>query len=681
MNPRDPEDGGPAASLTISGDAMGAKLRLGAAPPGGWKARFPDPASLRDWLTGQGIDPAAVRRDVVEWAAGILASDEPAPGTLEEIQSVEIAEGEQPAHEEPVGLAFQKGYLSDAAAIADLRAKADSLGFEGLRDAVDPECWAASGETVARWHGASPARPGRDVFGAPIPPQRLADRLPPFGKSLAALDNRLVAACEGALILEDGLLKVLGADSMPACQVVVAEDAMSATLVLGGTDVNDWRATLDMVQAALREKDVQSTLPEPEILSALDRFNLERRPVSLLISRGRSPAPGAPARLELLVDPEPEAPRPGPDGSIDFKAFKYFRTVDRGQRLAKVLPPMPGAPGMDVHGREIAPDGAAEAELELGRNTGYDPADPGFVVATRSGRLAVKSGVPEVVEVLDVAGDVSLKTGNISFPGAVRIGGDVHTRMEVECGGDVEVDGTVEDSRIRSDGAIVIKGGVNGMGNGLVKSRLSSVTIGYLHNLRIESATDIVVYNEIIASRLLARGAVRMMHGRHSVLGGHLLAGREIDLFNVGSESGVKTVLEVGKDFEIEARMESVNGRLQDDLRDLDFLREMEGQLTRILRVVRAGADEDQLLLRRTSGAIDILSRRIAASREEFAELGRRLHLPGICEVKVRGHVHPGTVIKYRDQMVVVTAGLRKRRWIFRESGPRTPAEGIPLLF
>jgi uncharacterized protein (DUF342 family) len=681
VNPRDPEGGGPAVSLEISGDAMGAKLRLGAVPPDGWKARFPGPAALHDWLVGQGIVHEAIRADVVEWMAGVLSAGDPPQAALEELQSVEVAEGLAPVHEEPIGLAFQKGYLSNAEAIADLRRKADHLGFEGLRDAIDPEYWVASGETVARWHGASPARPGRDVFGAPIPPQRLVERLPPFGKSLATLENRLVAVCDGALILEDGLLKVLGADSMPACQVVVAEDGMSANLVLGGTAVNDWQATLEMVRAALRDQGVQCMVPESEILSALNRFNFDRRPVTLLVSRGRPPVPGSPARLSLLVDPEPEAPRPGPDGSIDFKAFKYFRTVQRGQRLARVLPPKPGMPGMDVHGREIPPDREAEAEVGLGKNTAYEAGDPEFVVATRPGRLAVKAGVPEVVEVLEVAGDVSLKTGNISFPGAVRIGGDVHVKMAVECGGDVEVEGTVEDSRIRTDGAIVIKGGVNGMGAGLIKSRFSSVTIGYLHNQRIESATHIVVYNEIIASQLLARETIKMIQGRYSVLGGHLLAGREIDLFNVGSESGVKTVLEVGKDFEIEAEMESVNGRLQADAQDMEFLREMESQLTRVLRVTRGGSDEDQLLFRRTEGAIDILSRRIAAFKDQLAELGRRLHLQGICEVKVRGQVHPGTVIKYRDQVLVVPAGLRNRRWIFRESGARTPAEGIPLLF
>jgi uncharacterized protein (DUF342 family) len=660
---------------------MGAKLRLGSAPPGGWKSLFPDSAALRDWLMGQGVAQAALRMDAVVWMAGILSSGEPSPAALEEAQSVDVAEGLPPIHEEPIGLAFQKGYLANAEAIADLRRKAGHLGFEALRDAVDGEYWVASGEIVARWQGASPARPGRDVFGEPIPPQRLAERLPPYGRSLAAVDNRLVAACEGVLILEEGLLKVLGADSMPACQVVVAEDAMSANLVLGGGAMSDWHVTLDMVRAALLEQGVQCMLPEAEILSALNRFNHDRRPAALPVSRGRPPIPGEPARLSLLVDPEPEAPKPGPDGSIDFKAFKYFRTVEPGQRLAKVLPPKPGMPGTDVHGREIPPDPAAEGGIRLGANTAYDAGDPEFVVAAKPGRLAVKAGVPEVVEVLEVAGDVSLKTGNISFPGAVRIAGDVHGKMEVECGGDVEVVGTVEDSRIRTDGAIVIKGGVNGMGNGLVKSRLSSVTIGYLHNQRIESATHIVVYNEIIASQLLARKTIKMMHGRYSVLGGHLLAGEGMDLFNVGSESGVKTILEVGKDFEVEADMEAVNAKLQDDLRDLEFLREMEGELARVLRVTRGGSDEDQLLHRRTEGAIDILSRRIAAFRDQLADLGRRLYLPGFCEVKIRGVAYPGTVIKYRDQVLVAPAELSNRRWIFRENGARTPAEGIPLLF
>jgi uncharacterized protein (DUF342 family) len=301
------------------------------------------------------------------------------------------------------------------------------------------------------------------------------------------------------------------------------------------------------------------------------------------------------------------------------------------------------------------------------------------VSAAKPGRLAVRMGVPEVVEVLDVAGDVSLKTGNIEFPGAVKVSGDVHSRMEIRSVGDVEVVGTVEDSVIRSDGAIVIKGGVNGAGGGLIKSRLSSVTIGYLHNQRIESHSHIVVFNEIINSHLLARKTIQMRYGRYAVLGGHLLAGEGMDLFNIGSEAGSKTILEVGKDFEVEAEMAEKNSRLQVDLGDLDFLREMDDQLAGIIRLRRGANDEDALLQKRTRGAMEILEHWIGVLRKELGELSSRLFIHEPCSILIRGIAHPGTVLKYHDDVLVVPRAVQGRKWVFREKGALPPAEGVAI--
>ncbi|HLP43299.1 MAG TPA: FapA family protein [Fibrobacteria bacterium] len=668
-------------SLAVSGDGMGAKLRIVGFDPAAWKVAYGSAAALRTFLESQGIAPEAIRDKMLGWIAESLSESTPATraADLEEAQAVEVAQGKEPLHEEPLGLAFHKSYLANAEAIADLRRKSDAWGFEGLKATIAPEYWVAAGATVLSWQGSVRGMNGRDVFGAPIPGLSLIERLPPFGKSLKPAENRLIAVCEGALIVENGVLRVLGGDSLPTVQVVVAEDRMSANLVLGGNTLNDWTVTLDMVQAALREQGVLCMLPDAEIQGALNAFNHDRRPATLAVSRGRPPVPGEPERLVLLVDPEPEAPLPGPDGSIDFKAFSFFRTVKKGERLAKVLPPVPGVPGLDVHGREIPAPEARDFDRELGRNTLRAPDDPAFLIADRPGRLAVRMGVPEVVEVLDVSGDVSLKTGNIAFPGAVRVTGDVHSRMEIECGGDVEVEGTVEDSVIRTDGAIVIRGGVNGMGKGIIKSRLSSVTLGYLHNQRIESASHIVVYNEIIASQLHARKTITMRFGRYTVLGGYLLAGESMDLFNVGSVAAEKTLLEVGKDFEVEAEMDRRNAELLADTRDIDFLRDMEEQLLRVLRLTRGGSDEDVLLHKRTQGAIEILARRIVACKRELAELSQRLYLPGPCEIKIRGTAHPGTVLKYRDQYLPVPGSVQNRKWIFKDKSSLPPPEGYAI--
>jgi uncharacterized protein len=657
---------------------MGAKIRIEDFSGDAWRAEWSG-ERLRAFLSAQGIAAECIRDDILDWIYRTLANalDASLALDLEAVQDVDVAQGREPLHEEPQGLVFHHSYLADAEAITGLRRKADAWGFGGLRDSIEPAYWVSSGETVLSFLGSMRGRPGCDVFGAAIPFLALRDRLPPFGKSLFLKERKLIAVCEGALIIEEGQLKVLGPDSLPTCQVAPSEDGMSANLVLGGNYLNDWTVTMDMVKGALREAGVKCMLADSEILPSLDRFNRDHLPLTLLIARGREPVRGRKGMLHLLVDPEPEAPVPGPDGSIDFKDFSFFRTVPSGTRLAQVMPPSPGEPGLDVFGNGIPPPEAEPFSAKPGSNTVLEGPDPMFVTAVKSGRLAVRMGVPEVVEVLDVTGDVSLKTGNIEFPGAVKVSGDVHSKMEIRSAGDVEVVGTVEDSVIRSDGAIVIKGGVNGSGGGIIKSRLSSVTIGYLHNQRIESHTHIVVYNEIISSQLKARKTIQMRYGRYSVLGGHLLAGEGMDLFNIGSEAGSRTILEVGKDFEVEAELEAKTAKLRQDVEDLEFLREMDGQLAGVIRLRRGADASDTLLHKRTQGATEVLEFWIAALRKEMAELSSRLWIHEPCTILIRGIAHPGTVLKYHDEVIVIPKELKGRKWVFREKGPLPPREGV----
>lgn len=674
----------PRLSIALSGDGLGAKLRIEGFEQDSWKAEIAGPDGmqgerrLRSFLESHGIAPRCIRDDVLRWISQTLAfsPESSLAADLEAAQSVDVAQGDAPGHDEPQGLVFHHSYLTNPEAIADLRRKADAWGFEGLREHIDPAYWVVSGEAVISFQDVAKGEPGCDVFGAPVPGLGLRDRLPPFGKSLFLNEKKVIAVCEGALIIEDGQLKVLGSDSLPTCEVVVASDRMSANLVLGGNYLNDWTVTLEMVRQALRAQGVVRMSAEADIQGALNKFNQDRLPVTLPVARGRPPVPGRDGSLALLIDPEPDVPLPAPDGSIDFKEFSFFRTVPKGARLAQVMPPTPGEPGINVLGEEVAPPPGRPFDKEPGRNTALEGLEPAYLVATAAGRLAMRVGVPEVVEVLEVAGDVSLKTGNIDFPGAVRVSGDVHSRMQIRTEGDVEVVGTVEDSVIRSDGAIVIKGGVNGTGGGLIKSRLSSVTIGYLHSQRIESHSHIVVFNEIISSELLARKSISMKFGKFTVLGGHLLAGESMDLFNVGSETGAKTILEVGKDFEVEAEIAVKNRKLVEHSQDLEFLRDMDDQLANVVRLRRGASDEEILLQKRTQGAMQILERWIGNLRRELGELSRRLYTRDPCTILIRGTAHPGTVLKYRDDVIVLNAPVSNRRWTFREKGGMPGAEG-----
>jgi hypothetical protein len=155
----------PHLSIEVSGDGMGAKLRIAAFDQEEWKAGFSASSGLagerrlRAYLESQGIAAKCIRDEVLRWISETLSCATPSSlaADLESAQEVDVAQGVAPAHDEPQGLVFHHAYLSNAEAIADLRRKADTWGFEGLRDHIDPAYWVASGETVLSFRDVSQA--------------------------------------------------------------------------------------------------------------------------------------------------------------------------------------------------------------------------------------------------------------------------------------------------------------------------------------------------------------------------------------------------------------------------------------------------------------------------------------------------------------------------------------------
>jgi hypothetical protein len=73
---------------------------------------------------------------------------------------------------------------------------------------------------------------------------------------------------------------------------------------------------------------------------------------------------------------------------------------------------------------------------------------------------------------------------------------------------------------------------------------------------------------------------------------------------------------------------------------------------------------------------MEILENWIGSLRKELTELSQRLYSREPCQILIRGIAHPGTVFKYRDEIVVVTKPVANRKWVFREKGALPPPEG-----
>jgi uncharacterized protein (DUF342 family) len=647
---------------------LGAQLQIQGFTPEDWKAQYGGTESLHLLLSQAGIAQEFLDKASLQIVHNLLseAGSGDSSEVLEEVQSMIVASGVPPTDDEVVGLRLLKAYLMTEEELNSIKTRLAGEPFEVTEKSINPGCLVEKGDTILGFSSIRKGSPGVGVFGESIPPRPNSGSLPKPGNSILEDNNKWMALRRGILVVEDNTFKILGPRAADDQSLMVSEDRMSVRLILRKLDDDDFKPTLGYIQQLITDQHYLHSPDMIKVRTALDAFSATGKNQDVVILTGKPSTPGKNGSLEMLVDPEPKLPDPEKDGRIDFKSFSYFRTVQKGMHLAKVNPPVSGTVGMDVFGNPLMPEEVAPILPTLGKNTELTISDPAYIVAGRDGRLVLTDGLPEVVDTLQIHDDVSLKTGNIAFPGSIEVTGDVRDNLAITAKGDVDISGVVEDGCITSEGAIVVKGGFTGTGKGVIKSKLSSVSIGFIRNQRIESHSDIIVYNEVVNAYLCAKKSIVMKSMEHSVVGGHLIAYAGIEVFNAGNPTGAKTILEVGKDFEVEMALIQNKAAFKEILADIEFLDRMSEKIQNLMRWSSDVKGDIRLLEQRARGVSQFLKPLRDALAGKIKMLEGKLYNPGNCYIWVKGEIFPGTMLRYQDRIVTVKEATRGKRWIFR---------------
>ncbi|MDB5105440.1 MAG: hypothetical protein JWP91_3129 [Fibrobacteres bacterium] len=647
---------------------LGAQLLIHGFTPEESRSKYGNVESMQQVLAQAGIAPEFIDKPSLQLAHNLLGKPEDGQfaETLEEIHSIIVASGVAPTDDEVLGLRIAKSYLMEEDELTRVKCRLGNEPFDVTEKSVDAATLVEVGDLILSFTGIKKGVPGIGVFGAAIPTGPENSPLPRPGNAILEEEFRWVALKRGILVVEDNTFKILGPRTADRDCIRVSHDRMSVRILLRKEDDDDFKPTMKYLEKMILERNFAFAPDMNKVASAFDAFAATGKNQEGLILSGKASTPGKNGRLELLINPEPLLPEPDKAGRVDFKSFSFFRTVKKGTPLSKVIAPIPGTVGIDVFGQAIPPKPVAAYSHALGGNTELQLSDPAFVIAARDGRLVLSNGVPEVVQVLQINEDVSLKTGNIAFPGSVEIFGDVRDNLEIKAKGDVEISGVVENGSIVSEGAIVVKGGFTGSGKGVIKSKLSSVSIGFIRNQRIESHSDIIVYNEVVNAQLCAMKSITMKTLGNSVVGGHLLAYTGIEIYNAGSRTGVKTILEVGKDFEVELELNRKKAAFKEVETDLAFLEIMAAKLQGLIRWGTDVKGDIRLLEQRSRGVTQILKPMRESLAAEVRALEARLYNPGDCFIWVKGEAFPGTILRFQDRNLILKASAQGKRWRFK---------------
>jgi uncharacterized protein len=429
---------------------------------------------------------------------------------------------------------------TDTAASTDAPAQRLSFTFDPV-----------SGDLLANY-APLPGGPGLDsaLLRAALDEQGYGE----FHFADKALDGFIVKAREAQAPLSLPIGKRLDAE----LKIVATDNLMTAFMTL--TPAKGGKALgLEDILAALQQQGFTFGIAQDAIEAALARGHCER----LAVAQGIPPVPGCAAHFKnLLEEREKHLLEADENAVVLYRDLSHLLLVKQGDLLLRRIPPLPGCDGTNIKGQVVSAPALPEIQF-ADKNQGavLDPQDANLLVAACAGQPVITRNGALVNSMLEV-NDLDLATGNIEFDGTIRIKGDVKAGMRLKASGDVIVLGTVESAHISAGGNVAVKGGIIGRPNAQaggvgLPADTARIECGgtlqavFLEHARVKAADSIHIDFYARQCELFARNEIVV--GKRGAKNSHLAGGIAqatmlVKALNLGTPTGLKTLVQVGSD-------------------------------------------------------------------------------------------------------------------------------------
>lgn len=412
----------------------------------------------------------------------------------------------------------------------------------------------------------------------------------------------------------------------------------------------------------LRHRGIKSGI----CAEAIERYFAKREYLEeFLVAQGREPVQGKHGWIEYKFNTDKKAkPTLNEDGSVDFFHLNILNHCNKGDVLAVLHPEEPGVPGEDLAGNRILPAEVHRETLKFGHN--IELSDDRTVLTSQvNGHVELVEGSVFVSDEL-VVENVDNSTGNIDYEGNVQINGNVATNFQVKAKGDIMVKGVVEGAQLTADGNIIIARGMNGMGRGVLRAG-GNIVAKFLENVTAE-AEGYVASESILHSKVTAGSEVNVDGRRGFITGGRVCATGCINVKTLGSEMGADTIVEVGTDPKLKARLSQLQKQVGEDEK---LLQTVQPTLISAKQKLAKGVKLSPEQIQQVQSMAALNKQKtdaITEANKEIEELQKHMTSSAGTVVRVKGEVYPGTRICIGDVSMVVQKTTHYCRFI-RERG------------
>lgn len=366
--------------------------------------------------------------------------------------------------------------------------------------------------------------------------------------------------------------------------------------------------------------------------------------MDILVAKAKLPVNGSDAEIVYSFNAEKTLkPTMSEDGSVDFHKLDMIESVKEGQLLATLIPIDYGEPGKDVYGNMIRPKKVRNKRLRHGKNIHLSD-DKLQMYSDVSGNVTLVNDMVFVTDTYTIEGDVGPSTGDIDYDGAVEVKGNVITGYTVKATGDITVNGAVEGAMLISEGKIVLKRGMQGMGKGVMEAK-GDVISNFIESATVKSGGAIYT-DAIMHSNISANGDVIVNGKRGLIAGGSVKTTTKIETKVAGSTMGTQTELEVGFDTTLGERYRNIEKHIDQMTDEKDSIVKNLKILQKRMQTKGKLEPEKMKLIKEGTERIKVIDQTIEEETEAYERIDEEIQRTSDGgKVRVENIAYPGVKI------------------------------------
>ncbi len=497
--------------------------------------------------------------------------------------------------------------------------------------------------------------PGLDVFNQKIMPD---DKQPPrdvqIGKG-CVLDKKT-----GKLIARGYGQVQAGKTSVSIKPLFrISPDRTRLTCVIFAADYFGKEITQERVLASLQDMNLAETIEHKAIQENLSRARKTQTPQIAVVARGRPPLNGR----DGYFDPSEAIKPPDIDVSdvnvkVDYREQSIFKTVRENTFLGRIYPPETGQDGHDVFGKVIPARPGKDAELRPGKNV--EITDDGSLTSLISGLVVFENHTISVLEFMTINGDVDLSTGNIRLEsGSVEITGSIKEGFVVQSPEHILVHENIEEARVSALGNIEVNLGVVMKGEGKISAG-GMFRCKFAENASIQAKGNFHFTSNLNNCLVSCQGAV-LGGEKGIIMGGMVRAEKHMEVFQVGSDYGIKTKLYIGP------REKNTKKLAEEKDKLLKHLNEIKDILLKNAMENKSGklSDEDKNKARELMNTYNKIQERIKKINALIRDKSITEEDAGRYYLRIKDIAYPGTSIHFLGKTLDLTETVKGARFFY----------------